>query len=80
MIVFHKITTKRASRGDSNHLTPDTLPVALTTALSGHNSDMPKRSNRKKLVQEQLNDEKTIKKRRFHLKKKTTQETIISHT
>ena len=30
---------------------------------------MPKRSNREKLVQEQLNDGKTIKKRRFHLKK-----------
>ena len=31
---------------------------------------MPKRSNREKLVQEQLNDEETIKKRRFLLTKK----------
>ena len=48
---------------------------------------MPKRSNREKLVQDQLNDEKTIKKRRFLLKKnevrndkKNDEETIISYS
>ena len=47
---------------------------------------MPKRSNREKLVQEQLNDEKAIKKQSFEKKndvrndKKNFEETIISYT
>ena len=64
------MTKKRHHRGDSNHGNPGTLPHALTTALSAHNLVTPKRSNTEKLFQEQLNDEKTIKKRQFLLKKK----------
>ena len=45
------------------------LPGALISALSGHKTFMPKRSNREKIVQEQLNDEKTVKKRRFLITK-----------
>ena len=71
IVFFSKNDKNRAHRGDSNHCTPDQLHDVLTTALPGHNIVMPKRSNREKLVQEQLNDEKTIRKRRFLLKKKT---------
>ena len=67
---FFKMTKTRAPRADSNHSTQDTLPDALTTALSGHHTSMTKRSNREKLVQEQLNDEKTFKKQWFHMIKK----------
>ena len=34
------------------------LPNALTSSLSGHDTFTPKRSNREKIVHEQLNDEK----------------------
>ena len=53
-----------------NHWTPGALPHSLTTALSGQITVMPKQSNRERLVQEHLKDEKMIKKRRFLWKKR----------
>ena len=70
MIVFFKKRLKNVLTAWIRTIElPIHLPDALTTALSGRNTIMPKRSNREKLVQEQVNDEKTIKKQRFLLKK-----------
>ena len=63
MIVFQK--------NDEKTLPAEIRTVKLLIHLpdSGHITFKPKRSNREKIVQEQLNDEKTIKKRRFLITK-----------
>ena len=56
MIVFHRyfyVRKKRVPRWNSNQCTSDTLPDALTTALSGRKAAMLKLFNRAKLVQKQ---------------------------
>ena len=78
MIVFQKNVEKTITAGIRTLDLLIHLPDALTSALSGHNTVMPNWSNREKIVQEQLNDEKTIKKRRFFIKrrKKNDEKTI----
>ena len=94
MIVFQKNDEKTIDAGIRTVDLVVHIADALTSALSGHSTFMPKRSNREKIVQEQSNDEKTMKKRRFLITKKrrkkqqkTTkkrskneEETIISYT
>ena len=70
MIVFQKKTTKKIPAGIRTIVLLMHLLDALSSALSGHNTFWPKQSNREKIVQEQLNDEKTINKRRFLITKK----------
>ena len=60
MIVFQKNDEKTIPAGIQTVELLIHLPDAVTSALSAHNTFMPKRSNREKIVQEQLNDEKTI--------------------
>ena len=72
MIVFQKNDEKRIPAGIRTVELLIHLPDALTSAQSSHNTCLPKRSNTEKIVQEQLNDEKSIKKRPFLITKKTT--------
>ena len=69
MILFQKNDEKTIPAGIRTVELLIHLPDALTSALSGQINFMPKRSNTEKIVHEQLNDEKTIKKRRFLIKK-----------
>ena len=74
MIVFHRyfyVRKKRVPRGNSNQWNSDTLPDALTTALSGQITDMLKRFNREKLDQSNETTEKRTKNDEFFWKSKT---------